>query len=150
MKKITMACAVLLMVLMSAAFMFAGCSTSSTTQLPHPLQPPLVPVKFQGTITDESGVPLSGAQVTLTQSAGTSSLEKGQIATDDSGQFIFENLATGVLYNVSIRYNGRVTVVTLIELTDQNAAPNFKLFLPLGDGSASFEMPTGASLNTRF
>jgi hypothetical protein len=132
--------AIIPLILMGLIAFMAGCSTSdsdSSSGQPNPL--PTGAGSITGRVMDESGRPIVGAQA---QAYTQDRSDRGQASstTDEKGIFTFIQIAPGV-YTVSISYEGRVSIQTVIVLTEGNPESVFDIFLPLGTGSASFDMP---------
>jgi hypothetical protein len=79
----------------------AGSSKNSVADLP-PAPVPMA-VNISGTVTDENGALLPGAEVVV---EGTQSTDRHSAVADDDGSFTVPNLAPGTSYHVTISAQG--------------------------------------------
>ncbi len=66
----------------------------SQTPQPTPVSDPQLPGCISGTVADQSGAVIAGAQVKLTRPGGDQSLTQ-QVLSDGDGQFSFDNIVPG-------------------------------------------------------
>jgi hypothetical protein len=66
----------------------------SQTPQPKPVSDPQLPGCISGTVADQSGAVIAGAQVRLTRPGGDQSLTQ-QVLSDGDGQFSFDNIVPG-------------------------------------------------------
>ena len=86
-----------------------------------PLAPSDAPLQFTGTVSNLSGAPIAGAQLTV-----QSGPNKGtQVATDASGHYVFSGLGSG-RFSISIDAPGFVSANPVVDLFT-NLDVNFAL-----------------------
>ena len=115
--------------------------TTTTTPSPQPTGNGII----TGTVADDGGTALAGAQVTIDfyepDTSSASDRLVGETTTDAQGGFSFNGLATGYEYVIVVSYSGKVTTHTIFMLSDTQLEKSFELLLPNGSGEAEFYLP---------
>lgn len=118
-------------------------ATFGTTRPPFPKKEKApTSRKVKGIVTDDSGKPLSGAMVTLTNKK---TKEHVEFFTKKDGRYHFEDLSFTIDYQVQAAYQGRHSKAKPISQYDHTASMVRMLDIPSGAASAKEKKTTATA-----